>query len=107
MSKVDLSGHDSRGYTPGRPYWFRATWLVIEAVTLLNPLFVSYRLKAYILRLFGASIGMSPVIKPGVHIKYPWRLSVGDYVWLATMYAFLKGHTYALVTTTGPTDIWD
>jgi putative colanic acid biosynthesis acetyltransferase WcaF len=56
--------------------------LAIEALTLLNPLFVSYRVKAYILRLFGASIGRSLVIKPGVHIKYPWRLSIGDYVWL-------------------------
>ena len=82
MSKVDLSQHDLRGYTPGRSYWFRAAWLIIEAFTLLNPFFVSYRLKAHILRAFGASIGRSLVIKPRVHIKYPWRLSIGDYVWL-------------------------
>jgi putative colanic acid biosynthesis acetyltransferase WcaF len=82
MSKVDLSSMDLRGYSSQRPYWFRAAWIIIEALTLLNPVFVSYRLKARILRFFGASMGKSPVIKPGVHIKYPWRLSVGDYVWL-------------------------
>jgi putative colanic acid biosynthesis acetyltransferase WcaF len=57
-------------------------WLLVEAVTLLNPVFVSYGLKSRILRAFGAEIGTGFLIKPGVHIKYPWRLSVGDHVWL-------------------------
>jgi putative colanic acid biosynthesis acetyltransferase WcaF len=32
--------------------------------------------------MFGASIGKSVVIKPYVNIKYPWRLKVGDHVWI-------------------------
>ncbi len=51
-------------------------------MTLLNPVFVSYRLKAAVLRAFGARIGNGVVIKPNVHIKYPWRLSIGDYSWI-------------------------
>jgi putative colanic acid biosynthesis acetyltransferase WcaF len=82
MSKVDLSRQDLRGYVYGRPYWFRAAWLLVESLTLLNPLFISYRLKAHILRFFGASVGRGLVIKPGVHVKYPWRLAIGDHVWL-------------------------
>ena len=31
---------------------------------------------------FGASIGRGVVIKPNVNIKYPWRLSIGDYSWI-------------------------
>jgi putative colanic acid biosynthesis acetyltransferase WcaF len=82
MSRVELSRHNLRGYSPGRPYWFRALWVAVEAVTLLNPVFVSYRLKATVLRMFGAKIGRGVVIKPSVHIKYPWRLSIGDNSWI-------------------------
>jgi putative colanic acid biosynthesis acetyltransferase WcaF len=55
---------------------------VVEAITLLNPVFVPYGLKARILRAFGAKIGRNVIIKPGIHVKYPWFLEVGDNVWL-------------------------
>lgn len=32
--------------------------------------------------MFGAKIGRGVVIKPGVNIKYPWKLQVGDYSWI-------------------------
>lgn len=49
---------------------------------LLNPLVTSYRLKTGLLRLFGAQVGPGLVIKPGVHVKYPWRLVIGEHCWL-------------------------
>lgn len=39
-------------------------------------------IKCKILRLFGAKIGKGVVIKPGVSVKYPWRLKVGDHTWI-------------------------
>jgi len=81
-ARVDLSRTSRRGYHPGRGFGVRAAWLIVEAATLLNPLLTSYRLKAAVLRAFGARIGAGVVIKPGVHVKYPWRLSVGENAWL-------------------------
>lgn len=34
------------------------------------------------LRLFGANIGKNVIIKPGVNIKYPWKLKVGNQCWI-------------------------
>jgi putative colanic acid biosynthesis acetyltransferase WcaF len=35
-----------------------------------------------ILRAFGAAIGRGVVLKPGVRVKYPWFLSIGDHAWI-------------------------
>jgi putative colanic acid biosynthesis acetyltransferase WcaF len=82
MSRVDLRLTSRRGYDPGRPYWVRAAWLVVEALILLNPLVTHYGLKRWTLRQFGARVGRQVIIKPNVHVKYPWHLSVGDHAWI-------------------------
>lgn len=79
---VDLSRSSNAGFDHGRSFPIRALWIVLEALVLLNPLVTSYRLKRGLLRRFGAEIGRNVVIKPNVHVKYPWRLSVGDNSWL-------------------------
>ena len=79
---VDLTLTTNRDYVPGRRFVVRALWVVVEALFLLNPVVTSYRLKRTVLRLFGAHIGAGVILKPGVHVKYPWRLRVGDNCWL-------------------------
>jgi putative colanic acid biosynthesis acetyltransferase WcaF len=79
---VDLSGMSHRGYHPGRSVAYRALWLVVEAFTLLNPILTSYSIKRWVLRRFGARVGSRVVIKPGVHVKYPWHLEIGDGAWI-------------------------
>jgi putative colanic acid biosynthesis acetyltransferase WcaF len=69
-------------YTPGAPYWKQLLWYFIG-----SPLVESYCLpmstmKVWILRKFGASIGKQVRIKPGVKVKFPWRLTVGDFAWI-------------------------
>ena len=79
---VDLSLTTNRDYRPGRPFVVRAIWIVVEALVLLNPVVTSYRLKRATLRLFGASVGSRVIVKPGVHVKHPWRLRIGDNCWI-------------------------
>ena len=80
--RVELARTHRGSYHPGRSYPVRALWLIVEAFVLLNPIFVSYGFKRAVLRLFGATIGEGVLIKPGLHVKYPWRLTVGDHCWL-------------------------
>lgn len=82
MPRVDLSFNSNRDYAPGKPFWYRSLWLLVEAMALLNPIFVPFGLKCRILRAFGAQIGENVFIKPNLHVKHPWRLTVGDNVWL-------------------------
>jgi putative colanic acid biosynthesis acetyltransferase WcaF len=79
---VDLSRTSRRGYHPGRSFAYRALWLVVEALILLNPIVTPYSLKRWVLRRFGARIGVGVLIKPSVHVKYPWHLEIGDNAWI-------------------------
>src|SRR5476651_2287949 len=38
--------------------------------------------KAFLLRLFGATVGKGLIIKTKIRIKNPWRLIVGDNCWI-------------------------
>lgn len=58
-----------------------ALWLIVSG------LFVESWLpgsgwRVALLRLFGARMGEGIVIKPGMKVKFPWRLCVGNHSWL-------------------------
>lgn len=38
--------------------------------------------RVVLLRLFGAKMGVGICIKPRVRIKFPWKLSIGNYCWI-------------------------
>jgi putative colanic acid biosynthesis acetyltransferase WcaF len=42
----------------------------------------SYQLKIFLLKIFGAQVGHNVIIKPHVNIKYPWKLIIGNDVWI-------------------------
>jgi len=78
--KVDLSKYKNPHYQPG-PLWKRATWHVINALFIQSFLPFS-NLKILLLKLYGAKIGTGCTIKPGVNIKHPWMLSIGNHSWI-------------------------
>lgn len=80
--KTDLSNYDNSWYDPGAGILKRVLWYLVNALFFVNYLNPSGKLKVALLRLFGARIGTGVHIKPGVNIKYPWFLEVGDYTWL-------------------------
>lgn len=40
------------------------------------------RYRCWLLSCFGAEVGRGVVIKPGMRVKFPWKLTLGNYVWL-------------------------
>lgn len=59
-------------------YWQRL-WPCLGAPLVASAWISSSRFKVFILQLFGARLGRGVSISPGVQIKCPWYLTVGDY----------------------------
>lgn len=79
---TDLSKYDNSWYNPGGNALKRFLWYFVNALVIKNHLNPISRIRVKALRLFGAKIGRGVVIKPGVNVKYPWLLTVGDYSWI-------------------------
>lgn len=81
VGAMDLSSFDNRTFNRGRAGWVELSWKLIEALFIRSWIPGSAH-RVWWLRRFGARIGRGVVAKPGLRIKFPWRLSVGDYSWL-------------------------
>lgn len=78
---VQLRNFDSKSFSRGRSVFIEAVWLMFSALLVASWIPGSFH-RLLILRAFGAQIGKRVTIKPGVRIKFPWRLEVGDDSWL-------------------------
>ena len=79
---VDLSSYSSRSFDRGASKLREALWLLVSLFLFRLCPFSFSSLKCAILRVFGAKIGKGVVIKPQVKITFPWKLEIGDFVWL-------------------------
>lgn len=77
-----LAEYASGQYDPGANWFKRGCWYFINAFIFQSWLFPFSGMKVLLLRIFGARIGVGLFIKPRVNIKHPWRLVIGDHVWI-------------------------
>ena len=82
MSAVHLSAFRNEWYRPGRSPLVRMAWFFCGLPVLRLAILPSSSIRRCLLRLFGARVGTGVVIKPGVRVKYPWLLEVGNHCWL-------------------------
>jgi putative colanic acid biosynthesis acetyltransferase WcaF len=82
MQTTDLLSYNNSPYHPGGNAVKRVLWYYVNALIFKSSLFPFYGIKNVLLRLFGAKIGNEVEIKPGVSIKYPWLLTIGNEVWV-------------------------
>ena len=79
---VRLSTFNNAWYHPGRSRMVQALWYFVGAPLVRSSVLPSSSIRSGILRLFGATVGTGVVLKPGIRVKYPWRLSVGNDSWI-------------------------
>ncbi len=80
--ETNLSKYNNDWYNPGRNFFVRGLWYIINVLFFISPLFPFNGAKKFILKIFGAKIEKGVVIKPRVNIKYPWKLSIGENTWI-------------------------
>jgi putative colanic acid biosynthesis acetyltransferase WcaF len=82
-SRVHNDQFDGRlGFSRERSVALLAVWQIIKWVFFKTVFPWPSGLKAGLLRLFGAKVGRGVCIKPQVNVHLPWKLEVGDHVWI-------------------------
>jgi putative colanic acid biosynthesis acetyltransferase WcaF len=76
-----LDRYSTGGFDRGRPLWVELAWQAVQLLVLISPLSCN-AMRCFALRLFGARIGRGVTVKPGVRVKFPWRLQVEDHSWI-------------------------
>lgn len=56
-------------------------WLTQSTFFAMSPQFM-FGWRVFLLRLFGATIGNDVLIRPSVRVTYPWKVKLGDRVWI-------------------------
>lgn len=56
-------------------------WLVQSTLFACSPQFM-FGWRRWLLKLFGAKVGQSILVRPSVKVTYPWKVSIGDHVWI-------------------------
>ena len=82
MNKVNLALFSDKVFEQNLDKFKYLLWLIVSNIFFQTNVPYPNFLKIFILKLFGAKVGMSLVIKPWVKIKLPWKLRIGDNVWL-------------------------
>lgn len=81
MKAVNLQSFDNSCYRPGS-FFKRFCWYCTNEIFFRNRFFLSSKIKILFLKLFGARIGVNVILKPGLNIKFPWNLSIGNNCWI-------------------------
>ncbi|MEK6481682.1 WcaF family extracellular polysaccharide biosynthesis acetyltransferase [Catalinimonas sp. 4WD22] len=82
-SRVRLQDFDpSIGLDRGAGKLKETCWYLIKVLFFLSAIPYPSYLKTVLLRQFGARVGEGVIIKPRVNIHFPWKLEIGNHVWI-------------------------
>lgn len=79
---INLQKFDNRDFQRGASRWVELLWWFFRSLLFATWFPLPSVIKVVMLRLFGARIGKGVVIRSRVNITMPWRLEIGDHVWI-------------------------
>ena len=87
---MDLSRYDNSAFSRGAPAWKEALWLLARGLFFHTDVPWPSAWRVALLRAFGARVGRGVVVHANVTVSFPWRLTVGDHVWLGAEASILS-----------------
>jgi putative colanic acid biosynthesis acetyltransferase WcaF len=82
LSSRDLATYTAGDFDRGAPRWKEAAWIGIKWIFFQSAFPWPSAIRVFWLRLFGATVGNGVVIRARTNITFPWRLAMGDHVWI-------------------------
>ena len=79
---IKLDQFNNRSYERGASKAFELAWILVRSFVFMHSIPISSAIKVIVLRFFGAKIGRGVVLRSRINISMPWRLTLGDYVWI-------------------------
>lgn len=79
---INLQDFENTEFDRGASRVKELIWLVVKSFFFQFHFPMPSGLRRFLLRLFGARIGVGVIIRSGVNVTYPWRLKIGDYSWI-------------------------
>lgn len=79
---VQLKKFNGNNFDKGASLIKQALWYFVNALFVRASWNPFMGIKIALLRSFGAKIGKGLILKNNVNIKFPWKLIVGDDVWI-------------------------
>lgn len=81
MSTWRLDQFTGAGYDKGRSRGVQVLWLLTSGL-VVRRWWCPARLRAAILRAFGARLGRGVLVRHDVRVHWPWKLTVGEHSWI-------------------------
>jgi putative colanic acid biosynthesis acetyltransferase WcaF len=79
---IDLSAAPGAGESWDAPRWKVYAWGLVELLLVRSSWQISSRVRRAALRAFGAQIGEGVLLRPGMRVRFPWKLTIGDHSWI-------------------------
>lgn len=87
---LTLSDFNNSGFTRGAPKWKEVLWWIARSMFFASWFPLPSAVRVGVLRCFGAKVGRGVVIRSRVHVTFPWRLWIGDHVWIGDEVSILS-----------------
>ncbi len=80
--QINLAAYSRGDFDRGASIFREALWVLVSFWLFRLCPFKFSALKRLALRCFGARVGRGVIIKPNLRITFPWKLTLGNDVWL-------------------------